>query len=129
MTLGRNYQRLWSATALSNLSDGMFLVALPLLALRITRSPAAIAGVLLAARLPWLVFALHAGALADRLDRRRIMVGVSLGRSVLIGLLAAITAYESEQIWVLYVAAFALGICETLFDTAAGSTLPMVVSG
>ncbi len=129
MTLGRNYQRLWSATALSNLSDGMFVVALPLLALQITRSPAAIAGVVLAARLPWLVFALHAGALADRLDRRRIMLNVSLGRFALIGLLAVIAAYESEQIWVLYVAAFALGICETLFDTAAGSTLPMLVSG
>jgi MFS family permease len=129
MTLGRNYQRLWSATALSNLSDGMFVVALPLLALQITRSPAAIAGVVLAARLPWLVFALHAGALADRLDRRRIMLNVSLGRFVLIGLLAVVAAYESEQIWVLYVAAFALGICETLFDTAAGSTLPMLVSG
>jgi MFS family permease len=107
----------------------MFVVALPLLALQITRSPAAIAGVVLAARLPWLVFALHAGALADRLDRRRIMLNVSLGRFALIGLLAVIAAYESEQIWVLYVAAFALGICETLFDTAAGSTLPMLVSG
>ena len=85
MALGRNFDRLWSATALSNLADGMFQVALPLLALRITRSPAQIAGVLLAARLPWLVFALPAGALADRLDRRRTMVNADLVRAALVG--------------------------------------------
>jgi MFS family permease len=129
MTLGRNFQRLWTATALSNLADGMFQVALPLLALRITRSPAEIAGVLLAARLPWLVFALHAGALADRLDRRRTMVNVDLARVVLIGLLAAVAAAGAERLWILYVVAFALGIGETLFDTAGQSVLPMVVSG
>ena len=129
MTLGRNYQRLWSATALSNLADGMFQVALPLLALSITRSPVAIAGVLLAARLPWLVFALQAGALADRLDRRRTMVNVALARFVLIGFLAVIAAANAEQLWILYLVAFALGIGETLFDTAGQSVLPMVVVG
>ncbi len=129
MTLGRNYHRLWSGTALSNLADGMFQVALPLLALRITRSPAEIAGVVLAARLPWLVFALHAGALADRLDRRRTMVNVNLARALLIGVLAVIAASESERLWILYLVAFALGIGETLFDTAAQSVLPMVVPG
>ncbi len=129
MTLGRNYQRLWSATALSNLADGMVQVALPLLALSITRSPVAIASVLLAARLPWLVFALQAGALADRLDRRRTMVNVALARFLLIGFLAVIAAANAEQLWILYLVAFALGIGETLFDTAGQSVLPMVVVG
>ena len=129
MALGRNFQRLWSATALSNLADGMFQVALPLLALRITRSPAEIAGVLLAARLPWLVFALHAGALADRLDRRRTMVNADLARAVLVGLLAVIVVDEAERLWILYLVAFALGVGETLFDTAAQSVLPTVVPG
>ncbi len=128
MTLDRNFRRLWSAAALSNLADGMFQVALPLLALRITRSPAEIAGVLLAARLPWLLFALHAGAWADRLDRRRTMVNVDLARAALIGVLAVIAFGESERLWILYLLAFALGIGETLFDTASQSVLPMVVA-
>jgi MFS family permease len=127
-TLGLNYRRLWTATALSNLADGVFQVALPLLALRITRSPAEIAGVALAARLPWLVFALQAGALADRLDRRRTMVNVNVCRVALIGTLAVVAAFESERLWVLYLIAFALGVGETLFDTAAQSLLPMVVN-
>lgn len=114
---------------MSNLADGMFQVALPLLALRITRSPAEIAGVLLAARLPWLLFALHAGALADRLDRRRTMVNVDVARGLLIAALAVIAVGESERLWILYLVAFALGIGETLFDTASQSVLPMVVAG
>ena len=100
-----------------------------MLALRITRSPAEIAGLVLASRLPWLVFALHAGALADRLDRRRTMVNVDLARAVLIGLLAVIAFGEAERLWVLYLVAFALGVGETLFDTAAQSVLPTVVRG
>jgi MFS family permease len=127
VSLGRDYRRLWSASALSNLADGVFQVALPLLALRITRSPGEIAGLSLVARLPWLLFALPAGALADRLDRRRTMVRVDLARAVLIGALAAVTAAGHEQLWVLYLVAFGLGVGETLFDTAAQSVMPMMV--
>ena len=125
--LGPSYRKLFTASALSNLADGIFQVALPLLALRITRSPAAVAGVALAGRLPWLLFALQAGALADRLDRLRTMVRVDLARIVLIGGLAVVVAVEHESMLVLYVVAFALGIGETLFDTAAQSIIPMVV--
>lgn len=126
-TLGRNYHRLWAASGFSNLADGIFQIALPLFALQLTRSPALIAGVTLAGRLPWLVFALQAGALADRLDRRRTMVNVDLFRTVLLGAFAAMVALDLAQLWLLYVVAFALGIGETLFDTAAQSLMPMVV--
>ena len=127
MPLGPTYRKLFTASALSNLADGIFQVALPLLALRITRSPGAVAGVALAARLPWLLFALQAGALADRLDRLRTMVRVDVARVVLIGGLAVVVALEHESLLLLYVVAFALGIGETLFDTAAQSIIPMVV--
>jgi MFS family permease len=126
-SLGANYQRLWTASGFSNLADGVFQVSLPLLALRLTRSPAAVAGVALAARLPWLLFALHAGALADRLDRKRTMVNVDIARVVLIGGLGMVVALEHEQLWLLYVIAFLLGIGETLFDTAAQSVMPVIV--
>ena len=130
MSLGRNFHRLWSATALSNLADGMFQVALPLLALRITRSPAEIAGLVLASRLPWLVFALHAGALADRLDRRRTMVNVDLARAVLICLLAVIAFGEAERLWILYLVAFAVPDSDvaTLEDWYAAEHVPQMMT-
>src|SRR4029450_10514560 len=53
----------------ATLADGVLWVALPLLAVQLTRSPILIAGVTVAARLPWLL-APAAGAFAHRLDRR-----------------------------------------------------------
>ena len=126
-SLGPGYAKLWSAAALSNLADGVFQVALPLMALRLTRSPAAVAGVAFAGRLPWMLFALHAGALADRLDRRRTMTLVNVGRVVVIGGLGLAVAVDVASVALLYVVAFVLGVGETLFDTASQSILPMVV--
>ena len=125
--LGANFWRLWSASAASNLADGVFRVALPLLALTLTRSPSAVAGVTIATRLPWLLFALQAGALADRLDRRRTMTAVNLARASTILGLAALVATDTAGLPVLYAAAFGLGVLETLFDTAAQSIMPNVV--
>jgi MFS family permease len=109
------------------LSDGIFWIALPLLAVGLTDSPALVAGVTIATRLPWLVFALVAGALADRLDRRRTLVAVQLGRVVLLGGLAVALVAGFTSIWLLYVVGFLLGVLETIFDTAAQSIVPNVV--
>jgi MFS family permease len=122
-----SYWKLWSASAGSNLADGMFWVALPLLAIALTDSPALVAGVTVASRLPWLIFSLVAGALADRLDRRRTMIAVDLFRAALLGGLAIATFAGVASIPVLYVVAFALGVAETLFDTSAQSIMPNIV--
>ncbi len=61
----------------SSAGDGMFLTAFPLLAAILTRDPVLIAGVTIASRLPWLLFSLFTGALADRMDRRKLMIGAS----------------------------------------------------
>ena len=127
MSLGRNFTWLVSASGLSNLADGAFQITLPLVALGITRDPAAFASVTLVGRLPWLLFALPAGAWADRLDRRRTMTLVDVARAGMIGALALVVATNLEQLWLLYVVAFGLGVAETMFDTAAQSILPNVV--
>jgi MFS family permease len=127
VVLNRNFWRLLTGSGLSNLADGIFQIALPLVALEITRDPGAFAAVTLVGRLPWLLFSLPAGALADRLDRRRTMVRVDAARMLVIGLLAFVVATGHEELWILYVVAFALGMGETLHDTAAQSILPNVV--
>lgn len=122
-----NLRRLIAASGASNLADGAFTLALPLVALSITRSPGAFAAVTLVGRLPWLLFSLPAGALADRLDRRRTMISVNVARSLVIGVLAVLVGVGQAELWMLYVLAFALGTGETLFDTAAQSVLPSIV--
>ena len=126
--LPANYWRLWGSSAVSNLADGLFFIALPLLAIRLTDSPVLVAGVAIAGRLPWLVFVLVAGALADRLDRRRTMRNVQLFRVLVVGGLAVLAAADMLSLPVLYLAAFVLGVGETMFDTAAQSIMPSLVS-
>jgi MFS family permease len=125
--LGPAYARLWSASAASNLADGVFQVALPLLAVTLTRSPTLVAGVVLAQRLPWLLVALPAGALADRIDRRQTMIRVDGVRVAVMGGLAVAVAAGVASLPLLYVAALVLGVGETLFDTAAQSIMPSLV--
>jgi MFS family permease len=125
--LGANYWRLWSASAVSNLADGVFWIAFPLLAISLTDSPALIAGVVVVGRLPWLIFVLFAGALADRLDRRRTMFLVALLRSAVSMAIALSVVTGLVNLPLLYVAAFVLGVGETLFDTAAQSIMPSIV--
>lgn len=52
--LGASYWKLWTSSGLSNLADGVFKIALPLLAIQLTQSPTLIAGLTVAATLPWL---------------------------------------------------------------------------
>jgi MFS family permease len=125
--LGANYWRVWSSSTASNLADGIFWIAFPLLAIRLTDEPVLIAGVTVASRLPWLVFVLFAGALADRLDRRRTMISVAALRTIVSAVMAVGVFAGVVGLPVLYATALLLGIAETLFDTAAQSIMPSVV--
>ena len=128
--LGANFYKLWAASAISNFGDGIRLTAFPLLATTLTREPGLVAGVAFAASAPWLLFALTAGALVDRLDRRKTMWTMQVFRMALMTALAiAILAdFGSTPLLVtLYLVAFALGVGEVLFDNAAQSIMPAVV--
>jgi MFS family permease len=126
--VGSRYWKLWSASAVANLGDGIFQVAVALLAVRLTRSPLLVSGVALAARLPWLLLALPAGAWADRWDRRSTMVRMNAARVVLLGGLAVATAADVATIGLLYVVALGLGCAEVLFDTSSQTLMPSVVA-
>ncbi|HSH21462.1 MAG TPA: hypothetical protein VK992_02440 [Candidatus Caenarcaniphilales bacterium] len=63
------FGRLFAASAISNLGNGLRLAALPLLAASLTRHPTAIAGVVAAIWLPWLIFAAVGRAIVDRVSR------------------------------------------------------------
>src|SRR5258705_11549120 len=105
VSLGAAFWKLWTSSALSNLADGVMKVALPLVAIRFTDSPTLIAGLTFAFTLPWLLFALTAGALADRFDRRRLMLIANSARAAFLGILTVAALFGVGSIWVLYAAA------------------------
>jgi MFS family permease len=128
--LGLAFWRLWSASTLSNLADGLVKIALPLVAVTLTASPGLVAGVTLAVTLPWLLFALPAGALADRVDRRIAMATANVVRAATVATMAVTLVLgleSSAAIWALYAVALLLGTAETVHDTSAQSILPQVV--
>jgi MFS family permease len=144
--LGASYWKLWTATAISNLGDGVSMVAYPWLASAVTRSPLLIAAAGFASRLPWLVFTLHAGVITDRFDRRKLIVGMDFLRGVLTVFVGTVvflnrSAFPSlneltkmsdlKTNWPIYVTllvtAFLFGLAEVLRDNSAQTLMPSVV--
>lgn len=125
--LGRSFWTLVTSSGLSNLADGVFKVALPLLAIQYTRSPALVAGLELVRSLPWLLGSLHVGALIDRLDRRRTMVGANAARAGFVAVPAIAIAANGGSLWLLYAAAVGTGVAEVFNDTAGQSIIPSLV--
>ncbi|RSN58704.1 MFS transporter [Amycolatopsis sp. WAC 04182] len=127
---GRSDRRLrWllASSAASNLGDGIGKVAFPLLAVTLTRDPLLIAGLSATQFLPWLLFALPAGALLDRVDRRRAMILANSVRAVVVGGTAALVASGGVTIWLVYAAALLIGFAEVVADSAANVLIPAVV--
>ena len=144
--LGRSYWKLWLATAISNLGDGVSMVAYPWLASAVTRSPILIAAAGFASRLPWLIFTLHAGVLTDRFDRRKLIVGMDILRGVLTVFVGGVVFLNKDTLpslndltsitdlktnWSLYITlvitAFLFGLAEVLRDNSAQTLMPSVV--
>ncbi|ASO22717.1 MFS family permease [Actinoalloteichus hoggarensis] len=125
--LGSRFWTLFSATTISNLGDGIGRVALPLLAATLTRDPVLVGSLVSFSFVPWLLFALLSGALVDRMDRRKAMIGANLIRAVIVGALGLVVLTGSAAVWMLYIAAFLLGAAETLYDSAARAMLPAVI--
>ena len=125
--LGRSFNRLWVASAISNIGDGVMGAAFPLLVASITRDPVLVSGASVIGRLPWFLFALISGALVDRLDRRRVMIWTDVFRAVVVGGLAALIALDQAGLAVIYGVAFLLGSAETMFDTSAEAIVPSLV--
>ena len=144
--LGSSYRRLWTATAISNLGDGISGVAYPWVASAVTRSPLLIATAGFASRLPWLIFTLHAGVLTDRFDRRKLIVAMDTTRGVLTLIVGAIILLNKDSLpslndltsitdletnWPLYITlvitAFLFGLAEVLRDNSAQTLMPSVV--
>lgn len=121
------YWRLWTASTISNLGDGVLLVALPLLAYHLTRSELSIAFIGVAAALPWLLFSLPVGAIVDRIDHRLLMVRADAFRAVTVGALATAVATHNVHMWMLWVAAGCLGVAEVFFDNASQAMVPSIV--
>lgn len=105
-------------------------MALPWLAALMTRDPVAIAAVAAAGRFPWLLFALPAGVIIDRSDKRKLIARADLLRAAIVFVIFLLATSEPVKgaIWLLAGLAFLLGSAEVLRDNAAQTILPAIVA-
>ncbi|MEU5026903.1 MFS transporter [Streptomyces milbemycinicus] len=122
------FGRLWGAAVVSRFGDALRGAALPLLAVSLTDSPLLVSLVTACGFLPWLLFGLLGGAIADRVDQRRAMWAVDVARGVLMAAFAVVVWLGHATIGLLLALAFALTTLQTLFDNAATALLPSVVA-
>jgi MFS family permease len=118
---------LLASTWVSNLGDGIAIAAGPLLVASKTDQEFLVALAALLQWLPPMAFALWAGALADRLDRRLIIVTVDVLRALVLVTLAVAVATDLASIWLVLAAMFLLGTAEVFADNTAATLLPMLV--
>ncbi|MFJ3227443.1 MFS transporter [Streptomyces sp. NPDC086783] len=121
------FGRLWSAAVLSSFGDALRTAALPLLAATLTRDPLLVASVTACGYVPWIVFGLLGGAVADRVDQRRAMWTVDVVRGLLVAAFGVAVALGHASIGLLIALALALTTLQTLFDNASTALLPALV--
>ncbi len=125
--LGPAFANIFTANLVSSLGDGIVRTAVPLLAVTLTRDPLLISGIAALAMLPWLLFAIPAGILIDKIDRRAAMALANTVRALLGATLLVLVATGTLTIWSLYGVTFVAGIAETVYDGAIRAVVPGIV--
>ncbi|WP_243073601.1 MFS transporter [Microbacterium sp. SS28] len=125
--LGRDFPWLMAASWSSNLGDGIALSAAPLLIASLTSSPVLVAAGAMMQFLPWLLFGLLAGSVADHQDRRRLVMIANGVRAVIVLGLVVFLVTGNATVWVVLATAFLYGTAEVFADSAGSTLLPMLV--
>jgi MFS family permease len=125
--LGTGFRWLLASSWASNLGDGLMMAAGPLLVASQTRDPRLIAAAAIVQQLPTLLLGLYAGAVADRVDRARLVLTANLVRVAVLAALVVAIATGTITIGLLLAVLFAVGVAELFADTGWRAVLPMIV--
>jgi MFS family permease len=124
----RDYMLLWCGQTVNVIGTQVSQIAYPLLVLALTQSPAQAGFVAAARTVPWLLFALPAGVLVDRLNRKRVMILCSAGSAFALASIAVAYAFNVLSIWQIVGVSFVEGTFGLVFGLAASSALPHIVT-
>ncbi len=126
--MGSDFRWLVASSWTTNLGDGVALAAGPLLIAAETTNAAVVGLAWMLSRLPWLLFGLYAGVVADRIDRRAIMIVANGLRALVLAVFAAAIASDVVGVPAILTALFLLGVAEVFADNTASTLVPMVVA-
>lgn len=123
----RDFTLFWIGQVVSTLGARVSSIAYPLLVLGLTGSAADVGVVAFAQSLPYLIWFLPAGALVDRWDRKRTMLGCDAVRILGLAVLAAALAGDRLGLPLILVVVFVEGTAFVFFELAEAAALPRIV--
>lgn len=126
MRVNRDFAVFWVVQTLSEIGNGFALVALPLLVLQATGSAARMGLLTAVAGVGGIAAGLFAGVLADRVDRRKLMLVADGARAVLFGLIPLCWAVR-PQVWLLYVVMALVSVFAMIFEVTWVTAVPNLV--
>ena len=119
-----NVRRLWLGQVVSQLGDWFNAVAVYALLLDLTGSATSVAAMIVVQMLPNAIIGPLSGVVADRLDRRRVMIAADLVRGVVI--LFLLLVRDAGTVWIAYVAMGTAVVAQAFFEPARSAILPTV---
>ncbi len=123
-----DFWKFWVGQTISQLGSSFTFFALPLLVYKLTGSSVNLAVATAAYFLPYLLFGLVIGAWVDRVDRRRMMIAVDLGRAAVIATIPLLSYLDALSVGWIYAGAFATATLTIAFDSGQFAALPNLVS-
>jgi MFS family permease len=126
--LGSGFRWLWASALVTNAGDGVVLTAGPLLVASLDRDPFLVSLALMFEYLPTLLFGIIGGVIADRVDRRRMVIVANLARSAVLLVLVTTIVVGAVNIAIVLGALFLLGSAEVFADSASSTLLPGLVA-
>lgn len=121
----QDFLLLWVGQLLSQIGDQCLLIAAITLITDLSASPLALLIPALSLALPQVLFGLVGGVIADRIDRKWVMIASDLLRAFLV--LAALLVRATGDLWILYLAAAGLAMVGAFFYPARNATIPNIV--
>lgn len=125
---GRDFRVYWIGQSVSMVGDGIYLVAVAWQVYELSNSPTALAIVGIAQTVPMVAFVLVGGALADRLDRRKLLIVGAAIPGIAIAILAALAASGRLELWHIWAISAAVGTGRSISGPASGAFIPQLVA-
>jgi DHA3 family macrolide efflux protein-like MFS transporter len=125
--LNRNFLLLFFGKIISQLGDWVYIFALGWYILDLTKSSFQMSLFLVIETLVVAIVSPFGGIIADRFNRKRIMVWMDVIRGIIVLVAALLLYFHLLQIWMIYLSAMVLGFCGALFGPAAGAIIPNIV--
>ncbi|MFH0930621.1 MAG: MFS transporter [Candidatus Zixiibacteriota bacterium] len=123
-----NFFLIWVGQSVSLVGDFLYMIALMWWVLEKTGSTAAMATVAICSSLPSIILGPFAGTYVDRVDKRKLLVLMDLGRGILIIIPGILYFINQLQVWHIFIIAAFLSSMSTFFNPALASFIPVIVN-